>query len=177
MKKKKYIIGLISVFVVLMIFNIIVFANGVPGSEEDPLVTLGYLETKIQELKDYIDVKIQNSSDSSEEVNTVTGDENLNNNITGNEITQTYQKFEVLNLSEGQKLLCDESTELILRGGKAEAIDNGVDGISDITKGKDLKTGDNVDLNHLILVPRNDGRGILAKSQVWVMVKGKYTIQ
>lgn len=84
--------------------------------------------------------------------------------------------FQVVEVSAGKSLIGGAGTELILRGGKAAAIDNGVDGISDLTAGKDLKTGDMVSLNHLILVPKDDGRGLACQARSWVMVKGAYTI-
>ncbi|MCL1808986.1 MAG: hypothetical protein FWG42_04350 [Clostridiales bacterium] len=80
-------------------------------------------------------------------------------------------------LGEGQKLLGSEGAEIILRSGEAFAIDNGENGVSDLTSGKDLMSGDQVALNHLLLVPRADGRGIMALTEAWVMVKGIYDIQ
>jgi len=41
----------------------------------------------------------------------------------------------------------------------------------------DLMTGSQVVTNHLLLVPRNDGRGITAVTDIWVMVRGTYTVQ
>ena len=38
-------------------------------------------------------------------------------------------------------------------------------------------SGQTVGANHLILVPREDGRGIYAITDITVMVKGIYTIQ
>lgn len=84
--------------------------------------------------------------------------------------------FQVVEVSAGAKLIGGAGTELIVRGGKATAIDNGIDGISDLTAGKDLKTGNAVSLNHLLLVPKDDGRGLYCEARSWVMVKGTYTI-
>jgi len=84
--------------------------------------------------------------------------------------------FQVVEVSAGVKLIGGAGTELILRGGKATAIDNGIDGISDLTAGKDLKTGNAVSFNHLLLVPKDDGRGLYCEARSWVMVKGTYTI-
>ena len=84
--------------------------------------------------------------------------------------------FQVVEVSAGEKLIGGAGTELIVRGGKATAIDNGIDGISDLTAGKDLKTGNAVSLNHLLLVPKDDGRGLYCEARSWVMVKGTYTI-
>lgn len=85
--------------------------------------------------------------------------------------------FEVVEVDAGASLIGGAGTELILRGGKATAIDNGADGVSDLTAGKDLRSGTAVALNHLLLVPRADGRGLRCESKSWVMVKGAYTIQ
>lgn len=84
--------------------------------------------------------------------------------------------FEVVEVDAGASLLGGPGTELILRGGKATAIDNGTDGVSDLTAGKDLKSGTAVALNHLLLIPREDGRGLRCETRSWVMVKGAYTI-
>ncbi|PKM85074.1 MAG: hypothetical protein CVU86_04250 [Firmicutes bacterium HGW-Firmicutes-11] len=89
----------------------------------------------------------------------------------------TASVFEPINVKAGQKLIGGAGTELILRSGDAYAIDNGVDGLSDVTSAKDLKGGVTITANHLLLVPRADGRGLEAGSDLWVMVKGSYTIQ
>lgn len=85
--------------------------------------------------------------------------------------------FEVVEVPAGLKLIGGAGTEIILRGGKATAIDNGKDGISDLTAGKDLKLGDAVSFNHLLLIPKADGRGVECTVKSWVMVKGNYSIQ
>ncbi len=81
-----------------------------------------------------------------------------------------------IQLTAGQRLVGSEGTEIILRSGIATAIDNGANGVSDITAGADLMTGTQVGLNHLLLVPRDDGRGITAVTDIWVMIRGDYTI-
>ena len=95
-------------------------------------------------------------------------------------VTKSYvdakATYTPIQLTMGQKLIGDEGTEIILRSGIATAIDNGANGVSDITAGVDLMTGYDVGLNHLLLIPRNDGRGITAVTDIWVMVRGNYTI-
>lgn len=85
--------------------------------------------------------------------------------------------FEAVFVEKGKKLIGGAGTEIILRSGGALAIDNGVDGLSDLTGGKDLKGGFAVEKNHLLLVPRDDGRGISAETDIWILVKGSYTIK
>ncbi len=85
--------------------------------------------------------------------------------------------YVVVEVRAGQKLLGKSGTEIILRSGEATAIDNGANGVSDITAGKDLMTGQSVGQNHLLLVPKDDGRGIQATTDLFVMVRGAYSIQ
>lgn len=108
-------------------------ADTIPGSENDPVVTKSYVDSKVS----YIPLKLE----------------------------------------EGQKLIGDEGTEIILRSGEATAIDNGANGVSDITGGKDLMTGNKIEPNHLMLIPRNDGRGIRVSTEAWVLIRGNYTVQ
>jgi len=82
-----------------------------------------------------------------------------------------------LQLQPGQSLIGDEGTELILRSGEGTAIDNGANGVSDISGGRDLMSGMKVELNHLLLVPRGDGRGIKVSTEAWVLIRGSYTIR
>ncbi|WP_027398792.1 hypothetical protein [Anaerovorax odorimutans] len=89
----------------------------------------------------------------------------------------TAETFKAIEVKAGQKLIGSEGTEIILRSGEAKAIDNGANGVSDISDGKDLMTGYWVYPNHLLLTPRDDGRGISATTDIWVMVRGSYTIQ
>ena len=96
-------------------------------------------------------------------------------------VSQSYvdQKtaYQTLSIDEGQSLIGKAGTEIILRSGEATAIDNGANGVSDVTAGTDLTTGTPVELNHLLLTPRDDGRGIYAKTVIWVMVRGDYTVE
>lgn len=85
--------------------------------------------------------------------------------------------FQAVMLNAGQTLTGDEGTEIIVRSGEFTAIDNGANGVSDLTSGQDLMTGTQVGTNHLLLVPRNDGRGIYAKTEGWIMIRGNYTIK
>ena len=85
--------------------------------------------------------------------------------------------FEAVFVEAGKKLIGGAGAEMILRSGGALAIDNGTDGLSDVTGAKDLMGGFAVTKNHLLLIPRDDGRGISAATDIWVMVKGSYTIK
>ncbi len=90
--------------------------------------------------------------------------------------------FRVVNVKPGQALEGGEGTELILRAGVALAVGNSAgNGISNISVGKDLATGERLAANQLIIVPRADGRGIrvppTATGDAIFMVRGTYTIR
>jgi len=146
----------------------VVYAD--PGSSNDPLVSLSYLDKRLDELKNQLEKKIDKAID-----------DNSNNNDSG---TTNSNEFKVVVLSAGQTLIGKGGTEIILRGGtstskqpgKAVIRSNVADGLSDITDGKDLKDGVTVPLNHLLIVPR-DGRGVQAINDSTFLIKGDYEVK
>lgn len=86
--------------------------------------------------------------------------------------------LEVIELMNGETLVGNEGTEITLRGGRATAYGVGkFAGLADITEGRDIETSESLKYNHLLIVPRSDGRGIRATTNnTWVMVRGEYKI-
>lgn len=156
-KFKRVVVFMVLIF--LTLGSVVVFSE--PGSEKDPLVSLSYLEKRINQLKEYIDEKLSN----------IDGSNGLSSD------------FEVVEILAGQSIIGKEGTEIILRGGtgngpgKAKIIALGKDGLSDLTVGKDLKKDEEVPLNHLLIVPRDDGRGVYALNDSVFLVKGRYEIR
>ncbi len=156
--------------VVILLFSFGVSAQSVvPGDASDPLITLGYLNAKIDEVKQYVDEQINSSIQPGNETPAIIASSGA--------VVIEESIFEVLQLEEGQQLIGKESTSIILRTGEAKVVTLGVDGIADITDGIDVKNNEAIIANHLLLVPRDDGRGIEATTTVWIMVKGKYEIK
>lgn len=87
--------------------------------------------------------------------------------------------FEVVYLTKGQRLYADGSTELLVRSGSANAVaPTANQGLSDMTAGTEILNGKKVPVNHLVLVPRGDGRGIIiTSSESYVMVRGPYSVE
>ena len=144
---KKAWIILITVMI-LIVGSVSVYAAASAGSESDPLVTKSYVDAEIAKIK-------------SNQSGTSGG-------------TGTYQ---VVHLYAGDKILGGEGTEIILRSGVAKAIDNGSNGISDLTSGSELWSGNSLKTHHVILVPRADGRGVDVVEESYFMIRGTYTIQ
>lgn len=186
-----YISVLIIVFSLLLVHTVSGIGSE-PGSDEDPLVTKSYIDSELDKFASEVNSKINllkselKKSKSDEAVEAIAAKlfelaknvDDLNKQI---EEFSKYAKFEVVELEPGQKIILGDSAEVILRAGKALAIagEKG-DGLADITtdsKNNNLVTDDIVPLNHLLLVSRDDGRGIKAVTKVWVLVKGNYRIE
>jgi hypothetical protein len=134
----------------------------VPGSADDPIVTKSYVDQKIAAISGTVPTPPPTSGGSATPVLGI-------------------DTFKVVELKPGQVINGGEGTEFIVRAGSAEAVigANAKGGLTDITGGTNLGNGDEAVANHMILVPRNDGRGLRATSSgtTYVMVRGNYSIQ
>ena len=88
-----------------------------------------------------------------------------------------YTQWVPVQVKAGQTITGEGGTEFILRSGKAVAVETGGAGLADVTAAKDLLRGVSIPLNHLLLVPRTDGRGLKVSVDSWVLVRGAYSIQ
>lgn len=194
---KKTIISVLIIASSLIAVHIIQAASAEPGTDADPLVTKSYVDQRFEsfsgtkEMDNKIAALVTENEEITKELEEQTKKiEELTRAVNGlyqkNEELEerldnieTYGKFIPLELTENQKLMTGESAEIILRGGKAKAIGGEGGGLSDITSGTgaDINTDQDVPLNHLLLVSRDDGRGIkIVSKKAWVLVKGPYTI-
>ena len=82
--------------------------------------------------------------------------------------------FTVLDIKAGERFYGCEGCEFILRGGKGIVKASSLGGLNNATNGTDLEEGSYLPPNHLIIVPRDDGRGFVAETDVIIMVKGNY---
>jgi hypothetical protein len=125
-----------------------------PGSADDPLVTKSYVDEQIRKAL----------SGKAPELP---------------EATAT-QELAIVQLKPGQTLVAHAGTEMIVRNGRTVVVSDSVDGIPDVTAGKDIKNGELVSNNHLLISPV-EGRGIRPHEDVtgtiFVMVRGNYTIR
>lgn len=141
----------------MLISIIVVFAA--PGSEDDPLVSVSYLDAKLTALK-------------SEIVNLLEDDQT--------EPAQTVsQQFEVFQFEPGTQVVFGASTEFIIRRGTATLIDPDLNNMPDLTSGVDIEKDQVIPLNHHMLCPRRDGRGLKVADDsdpFWIMIKGDYIV-
>ncbi|HCC07297.1 MAG TPA: hypothetical protein DEP72_03935 [Clostridiales bacterium] len=151
--KKQNIINLVVVLFIGLATT--VFASSLDlGSEQDPIVTQSYVDSQISELKK----QIGNSSSGT-----------------------TKFTYEPLKINKNVQIIGKQGTEIIVRSGDTKAItivkDGVENGLQDITDGIDIKKDKKVPLNHLIIIPREDGRGIKFTTDGYIMIRGEYVIK
>ena len=149
MKISKKAILIFSIICILM-SSAIVLAS--PGDSSDPLVTLTYITDVL--LPD-VDARIERKV---------------------NEVQSST--FKLINVDAGDVIYGEMGTELMVRSGGATIIagKNG-GGIADLTSGSDLAGDTYVSLNHHLLIPRSDSRGLYFVKDSIIMVKGKYSLR
>jgi len=199
-------VGIIAMLIAILAVAHFVPAFAQPGDATDPLVTRRYvddriaeLSTEIEQLRAVINYMVPGSAEagapnvpiSEAERDALFTDlilyfesiygEFLNSmlaTLTGQTTAAGNGQvvpFTALNIPAGSVLIAEAGTEFILRSGSATAV-SGQDGMVNVTTGRDIVNGNSIPTNNLLLVPRSDGRGFRADTDVWVMIKGGYEI-
>lgn len=150
---KRFLVAFFSVAAsVVMVMGSVYGADA--GSQSDPLVSKSYVDDKIEQV--LAKIGSGSSSGTTESASAV---------------------FTPVSVAVGKTIIGDEGTEMILRAGKASVVISGSEGITDATTGQALYNGHKTTLNHLTIIPRNDGRGFKVTEAAWFLVKGGYTIK
>lgn len=171
MKNKKLITG---VAVTLAIVSALGIAAGAAyDSSENPLITLSYLTEIFRvELLDEVDERLE----ALEAKLDFSDDDYMYEEPEATETVSAH--YEVVELRYGDALYAVSACDIMLRAGVATCIaPDPTQGISNYTVGAEIYNGETLTKNHMCLIPRGDGRGVLAQSEsVFFMVKGDYTI-
>jgi len=190
MKKFQKTTVLSGVLALVFALTLTVLATSYDSSE-DPIISLSYLmdvfhpsvkedyEAKIGELQNQI-------TQLSAKVNQLSAESTPNESTpeTDAEVTPPAVQIpdiavmEPIELTTGDTLLANGVVHIMLRAGTASCIaPDPTQGLSDYTEGKEIYNGESLTKNHMCLIPRGDGRGIIATSEsVWIMVEGEYSI-
>ena len=147
---KRFLVGFISVMASIVLVMGTVFAADA-GSEADPLVSKSYVDDKINQVMNMV------GSDSSS--------------------VSVGGSYVPVSVGVGKTIIGGEGTEMILRAGKGDIVISGKEGIVDATTGQALYNGHKAALNHIMIIPRNDGRGVKVTEAAWFLVKGSYNIK
>jgi len=202
MKKNAKSIIAITVLIAVLAVAHFVPTSAQPGDASDPLVTRRYVEDRLNELRAEFSEFLGNANVNNnahphipahniESIipsvyidalfsNIITYvDERMGLHFEGVPLPSaggaSVVPFDALFIPAGSILVAEAGVEFILRSGQATAV-TGPDGMVDTTAGRDILNGETIPTNHLLLVPRSDGRGIIANTDVWIMIKGGYQV-
>lgn len=147
-------------------------AKGDAGSSNDPLVTKSYVDSQIASVSGGGgNAKLESKLAVQEEMIAV-----LTQEINALK-QQSSSSYTVVKVPQGSSIVGTQGTEIIVRSGSGLVLASEGGGLQDMTEGEDLLAGSEVPKYHLVIVPREDGRGILATKDLIVMVRGGYNIQ
>ncbi len=178
MKNMKWIwIALLVIIVAIGAISAASAMTGTPGSEADPVVTKSYVDKTVKTAAEDAAKSAAEATAGPAAKAAVQAEIDTLTAKIGEGFSNAGGSFEVVNVPAGRSVIGKAGSEIIVRAGAAKAIDNGEDGVSDVTAGLDLRGGVTVETNHLLLCPRDDGRGVYAASELWIMVRGGYTLQ
>lgn len=176
--KKNYIFIVLTILVAVIIVDASSISFGQPGDSEDPLVTYSYVEKRIEQLKFYIEEKLSGGSTNNTEIQRLSQEnETIKKQLAQLMSNSSGGGLEIVELKQGRKLICGAGTEIILRSGSAKAIVSELGGLSDLTAGKDLASNEPISLNHLVVIPRDDGRGAYVDRFAIFMIRGYYEVK
>ena len=165
--KKKIVAGVLA----LALLMACGFATGIfgaesgPGSSADPVVTQSYVTAQIDALKKELEDLTAKNQELTAQVESLS------------EKLETADEFIVVEIPDGGFLEGMSGTEMILRAGIATAVASSDGGVTDLSAATDLKDGASIEKNHLLIIPRSDGRGISCTGLCYVMVKGDYVLR
>lgn len=149
----------------------------VPGSEKDPLVTASWVEAKLDAFARALKEEQTERQKLEDRMRQLEGD-GVERPVPGTPIPSIKPPaFEIVVVPSGRKLLTGASTEIILRSGSGKAVEGPGGGLSNLTKGVELLSGDRIERDHLLLSPRGDGRGVIVEKDAIFMVRGEYRIE
>jgi hypothetical protein len=170
MKPWKKLVGISVVLGAIFAATTTSANTSIPGSVEDPLITKSYMDEEVAKIKAELNEQLK-AELKAELKNELGGAPTGGSSSSGAELV-------VVKLETNQQLIAKAGTEVIVRTGQViGTVSPAGDGIPDVTGGTDIK-GTQIPHNHLLLFPRDDGRGIkVVKGPSYVMIRGSYEIK
>lgn len=156
-----------------------------PGTQSDPLVSKSYVDQRIAELANSINAANSGNAAAAPDSEVLMAQveylvkDYLSKNsgtLSGTAAAGSAASFAPVSVSAGKTIYGGEGAEFILRSGAGTVVTT-TESIINVTTGRNLATGATVPAGNLLVIPRNDGRGIKVTQNAWIMVKGSYTVQ
>lgn len=180
-KNMKTLIGAVLIFALGIGTATIGNAAGIePGTQSDPLVSKSYVDQRIAELaKNQAAGGSVDSEELMAQVEYLIKDYIAKNGVTSGAAATTPaagDAFAPVSVSSGKTIYGGEGAEFILRSGSGTIVTS-TDSVVNVTSGKSMAKGAAVPAGNLLVIPRNDGRGVKVTQNAWFLVKGSYSIQ
>ena len=166
MNKKFKIIVAVAVLSVTSLYA----ADSKIGTDSDPLVTKSYVDQKIALVSGGGNSDLEARLSAQEDLISVLSQEIATLKEAGS------SSFEIVKVPAGSSIYGKQGSEMIIRSGDGTIVASSAGGVQDVTDGVDLAGGVKAPNNNLLIIPREDGRGIMANKAMVVMVRGGYTI-
>ena len=157
----------VTFLLVLTALTLCVSADGAYSSEEDPLVSLSYVNDVLApEIMAQVMARIETEYVKIGDISAVAAG-----------------SYTLVTLSKAQTLMANSCCEVILLDGKATAVVtssqnvNAGAGICDLTAGGVVVNDGALPANHYLVIPKADGRGfVVASDTANILVRGEYSI-
>lgn len=207
MSKRKWITGVSTALLVLLLLASYVAIAADTTNQEDPLVSLSYLtdvlapetiekvnaaiDLKADELQTRIDLVLTEYTsqlettinDLESKYNNLATDSSFINAVSASVISQmgstdgggVASGWKLVSISAGETYKFEIGGMVLLRIGTAECYTPSSPGIIDTTTGGELRSGEDLEKNHLYLITVAE-RGFTATSDSKIMVYGNYTV-
>ncbi len=205
MKSRKWTLSLAALLLVVLMSTCYLAITAEYGSEDDPLVTLSYINdvlapeatakidaifdekasefdslisSKMSSIQSEIDQKVAQSASSTPSDALVQAVKAAVLEELGGSAPsgQSSSSWKVIKLENGRSLTAEVGCEILLRIGSAQCVASGSPGLINLSSGTDLSNGGSLSINNLYIVTIQ-GRGIRATSDATLLINGTYTIQ
>ncbi len=143
------------------------------GTEDDPLVTLSYINDVF--VPYVTDLFRKDLEEKETALRTDLEDRVAALERAGLEASSGGSRFAPVTLEAGQTLLCSQGTEILLRSGRAVAASSDGAGLADTGTSGSLSGGEALAVNHMYMAT-GDGVGVRAEETATILVRGEYTI-
>ena len=176
MMKSNITAGIFLLVAIMLISGAAMLAMAAPGTQDDPVITLDYLDNKFKP-----DIMIEVEAIGQKLIQDFDQKlENLEGRLQSNASNDTTSpneadRFSVVTLSNGQILTCSVGTEIMLRVGAANG--RGADpALVNYTSGQTLTAGTALTQNNMYLVTIENNGITATNNLVRVLVRGEYLI-
>ena len=172
-KTRRFLVILLALVLVAGLGALAVRAAGSAGTEDDPLLTLSYLtEVYTAKVTDLFHADLDARETSLRE--------DLGERISALEAAAGIaapesRDYTVETFLDGETIICQRGTEILLRIGEAVVVASNRPGLVDTSSTGELNDGESLEKNHLYMVTIN-GNGFRAVGTVKAVIRGDYTV-